>query len=261
MPAPPLPRPPITVSIVSHGQLALILPLLEQLNQHCAQVISRVVLTVNIPEPDLLAGRTWAVPLTRIDNAQALGFGANHNAAFAKDAALGASDWFLVLNPDMRFDADVLTPLLAHARARDGLLAPRILEPAKAGPEVHRRLITPQEILTRRKPGYATPKQPDWIPGLFMLFRGDAYREIHGFDERFFMYGEDFDICARLRLAAWHIRIAENLQARHEAQRASHRSSRHLRWHLGSLARVWLSESFWRYRALLAREAREAPGR
>lgn len=256
MPVLTVPRPPITVSLVSHGQLALILPLLEQLQQHCTEVIARVVLTLNIPEADLLAGRTWRFPLVRIDNAQAKGFGANHNAAFAKDAALGASDWFLVLNPDMRFDADVLTPLLAHAQARDGLLAPRILEPGKPGPEVHRRLITPQEILTRRKPGYPTPTQPDWIPGLFMLLRNEAYRSVGGFDERFFMYGEDFDLCARVRLAGWQIRIAEHLQARHEAQRASHRSLKHLRWHVGSLARVWLSPAFWRYRALLAQEAR-----
>lgn len=256
MPATSPARPPITVSIVSHGQLALILPLLEQLERHCTAVIDRVVLTLNIPEPDLLAGRSWRFALTRIDNAVAQGFGANHNAAFAKAAALGAGDWFLVLNPDMRFDADVLTPLLADAQAGSGLLAPRILEPGKTAPEPHRALITPREILTRRRPGYPTPAQPDWIPGLFMLFRAEAWRAIGGFDERFFMYGEDFDICARLRLAGWHIRIAEHLQARHEAQRASHRSRRHLWWHLSSLARVWVSGAFWRYRALLAQDAR-----
>lgn len=254
MPAPSAPRPPITVSIVSHGQLALILPLLEQLALHCADVLARVVLTLNIPEPDLLTGRHWPFALVRLDNTRPKGFGANHNAAFAQDAALGASDWFLVLNPDMRFDADVLTPLLAQAQPRDGLLAPRILEPGKAGPEAHRRLITPLEILTRNKPGYLAPARPDWLPGLFMLYRSEAYGAIGGFDERFFMYGEDFDICARLRLAGWTIRIAEDLQARHEAQRASHRSTRHLRWHMSSLARVWLSSAFWRYRALLGRE-------
>lgn len=257
MPATPPARRPITVSIVSHGQLDLILPLLDQLEQHCAHVIERVVLTVNIPEPDLLAGRAESprrLPLTRIDNPAPKGLGANHNAAFAQDAALGASDWFLVLNPDMRFDADVLTPLLAHAEADSGLLAPRILEPGKRAPEPHRALITPREILTRRRPGYPTPAQPDWIPGLFMLFRAQAWRAIGGFDERFFMYGEDFDICARLHLAGWRIRIAEHLQARHEAQRASHRSRRHLWWHLSSLARVWTSGAFWRYRALLGVE-------
>lgn len=254
-----IPRSPITVSIVSHGQLSLILPLLAQLAQHCAGVIDRVVLTVNIPEPDLLAGQAWPFALTRIDNPHAKGFGANHNAAFAHCQ----SDWFLVLNPDMRFDSDVLSPLLAQAQAqaRSGLLAPRIQEPDKAGPEVHRALITPREILTRRRPGYAVPAQPDWIPGLFMLFRSQAYREIKGFDERFFMYGEDCDICARLRLAGWSIVIEEALLARHEAQRASHRSLRHLRWHVSSLLRVWMSPAFWQYRALLKQEARTAQKR
>jgi GT2 family glycosyltransferase len=88
---------------------------------------------------------------------------------------------------------------------------------------------------------------PAWIPGLFMLFRSDAYRQVEGFDERFFMYGEDFDICARLRLAGWKLQIAEQLQARHDARRASHRSKRHLYWHVTSLLKVWSSAAFWRY--------------
>jgi GT2 family glycosyltransferase len=83
-----------------------------------------------------------------------------------------------------------------------------------------------------------------------MLFRSEAYRQIGGFDERFFMYGEDFDICARLRLAGWKLSIAEHLQARHDAQRASHSSKRHLYWHLTSLLKVWSSAAFWRYRRL-----------
>lgn len=254
--APAAARPPVTVSIVSHGQLALIVPLLEQLERHSAPAIARVVLTLNILEPDLIAGRRWRFALTRIDNPRPRGFGANHNAAFAHCE----SDWFLVLNPDMRFDADVLAPLLAHARPDSGLLAPRIVEPGRTAPEAHRALLTPCELLARRRPGHRAPAQPDWIPGLFMLVRAAAWRAVGGFDERFFMYGEDFDLCARLRLAGWRIGIAEHLRARHEAQRASHRSARHLRWHLGSLARVWRSAAFWRYRALLRKERAQGSG-
>lgn len=239
-------RPPITISIVSHGQQPLILPLLEQLERHCAHAIDRLVLTVNIPEADRLSDRAWGFAFTRIDNAQPQGFGANNNAAFAHCA----SEWFLVLNPDMRLDSDVLTPLVAQAQADTGLMAPRILEPGKPLPEPHRAIITPREILIRRRLGYPPPAVPLWIPGLFMLFRAQAYRAIGGFDERFFMYGEDFDICARLRLAGWRIQIGEDLVARHDAQRASHRSWRHLWWHLSSLAKVWTSGAFWRYRRL-----------
>ena len=249
MPTPPSSRPPITVSIVSHGQLALVLPLLEQLDRYSRAVIDKVLLTLNIPEADLLAGRTWGFEVERIENASPKGFGANHNQAFERCG----TEWFLVLNPDIRFDNDVLSPLLAQAAADAGLLTPRILEPGKTEPEPHRALLTPLEIVGRKKPGYVRPTVPAWIPGLFMLFRSKAYRQVGGFDEKFFMYGEDFDICARTRLAGWKLQVGENLLARHDAQRESHRSRKYLYWHVTSLLKVWLSASFWRYLRLQGR--------
>jgi len=249
MPTPPSSRPPITVSIVSHGQLALVLPLLEQLDRYSRAVIDKVLLTLNIPEADLLAGRNWGFDVERIENASPKGFGANHNQAFERCG----TEWFLVLNPDIRFDNDVLSPLLAQAAADAGLLTPRILEPGKAEPEPHRALLTPLEIVGRKKPGYVRPTVPAWIPGLFMLFRSKAYRQVGGFDEKFFMYGEDFDICARTRLAGWKLQVGENLLARHDAQRESHRSKKYLYWHVTSLLKVWLSASFWRYLRLQGR--------
>ncbi|WGT62708.1 glycosyltransferase family 2 protein [Variovorax paradoxus] len=249
MPAPSPTLPPITVSIVSHGQLALIKPLLEQLGHFSGGSVAKVVLTLNIPEPDgVLAGQESGFPVERIENASPKGFGANHNQAFQHCD----TPWFLVLNPDIRFDGDVLAPLIAQAAPDAGLLTPRILEPGKSSPEQHREIITPLEIVTRRRPGYARPAVPAWIPGLFMLFRSDAYRQIGGFDERFFMYGEDFDICARTQLAGWKLQVGEDLLARHEAQRASRSSKKHLYWHVTSLLKVWTSGAFWRYRRLKA---------
>lgn len=251
MPMSPPHAPAITVSIVSHGQLALIEPLLDQLARYSNAVVAKVVLTINVPEPDILAGRTWAFPVERIENRTPMGFGANHNQAFTRCT----TPWFLVLNPDIRLDSDVLTPLLAQAAPTSGLLTPRILEPGKSVPEQHRATITPREILTRRKAGYVRPQVPAWIPGLFMLFRSEAYAAIDGFDERFFMYGEDFDICARIQLAGWRLQVGEDLVARHDAQRASHAKAKHLYWHVTSLLKVWASATFWRYRQLEDKKA------
>lgn len=246
MPTSPSSSPAVTVSIVSHGQLELVRPLLEQLDRFSRALTAKVVLTLNIPEPDLLAGASWGFEIERIENAVPLGFGANHNQAFDRCA----TPWFLVLNPDIRFDRDVLAPLIAQAAPDSGLLTPRILEPGKSEPEQHRAIITPLEILRRKRPDYVRPLVPDWIPGLFMLFRSEAYRQVGGFDERFFMYGEDFDICARTRLAGWKLQVAEDLTALHDARRASRTSLRHLYWHVTSLLKVWLSRPFWRYRRL-----------
>ncbi|MBT2298885.1 glycosyltransferase family 2 protein [Variovorax paradoxus] len=245
----PSSSPAVTVSIVSHGQLELVRPLLEQLDRFSRALTAKVVLTQNIAEPDLLAGTHWGFEIERIENAVPLGFGANHNQAFDRCT----TPWFLVLNPDIRFDRDVLAPLIAQAAPDSGLLTPRILEPGKSEPEQHRAIITPLEILRRKRPDYVLPLAPDWIPGLFMLFRSEAYRQVGGFDERFFMYGEDFDICARTRLAGWKLQVAEDLTALHDAQRASRTSLRHLYWHVTSLLKVWLSAAFWRYRKLGAR--------
>lgn len=246
--SPPLPTASpsprlITVSIVSHGQLGLIRPLLEQLDRFSDAVVEKVILTINIPEADVLGDASFRFPIERIENDAPKGFGANHNRAFRHCS----TPWFLVLNPDIRFDRDVLAPLVAQAAPDSGLLTPRILEPGKTEPEQHRAIITPLEILTRRRPDYVRPTVPAWIPGLFMLFRSEAYAAIGGFDERFFMYGEDFDICARTRLAGWRLQVGEDLVALHDARRASHGSMRHLWWHLHSLLKVWCSRAYWDY--------------
>lgn len=248
---PVTPHRPVTVSIVSHGQQGLLLPLLEQLHRHCAAVIDKVVLTVNIPEADLVRDTGWGFPVERIVNARPQGFGANHNAAFKHCE----SDWFLVLNPDIRLEGGLLQSLLARARAESGVLAPRIVEPGSehAGPEPHRALLTPWEIVMRNRAGYRSPIEPTWIPGMFMLLRAEAYAQISGFDGRFFMYGEDFDLCARLGLAGWGIQVGEDLYVQHHARRASRRNRRHLLWHFVSLTRVWLSRAFWQYRNLRRR--------
>jgi len=238
---------PVTVSIVSHGQLALIAPLLAQLDRHSQASIAKVLLTINIPEPDSPTPENCGFPVERIENAAPQGFGANHNQAFARCK----SEWFVALNPDIRLDGDVLAPMLALARADAGVMTPRIIEPGKTAPEAHRAMLTPWEILTRRRADYVAPAVPIWIPGLFMLFRSRAFAEVGGFDGRFFMYGEDFDICARLRLAGWKIVVAPDLLALHDARRAAHKDVRHFLWFVSSVVKVWLSSAFWRYRRLL----------
>lgn len=240
--------PSVTVSIVSHRQWPLVQPLLAQLVRLCRGSVAKIVLTINVPEPVEVVTDA-AVPIQIVRNARPKGFGANHNAAFASCS----TPWFLVLNPDVRLEADVIASLLARAEPRTALLAPRIQEPGKPQPEPFRHVVTPVELLLRRLPHYRPPEQPAWLAGMFMLVRSQAFAELGGFDERFFMYCEDFDLCARLRLAGWELQVADDLRVLHEAQRASNSSLRPLAWHLASFVKLWTSGAFWRYRSMSRR--------
>lgn len=244
---------PVTVSVVSHLQAKLVGSLLADLSRYCSPAIHKVVLTCNLPEPLPACPDDLAFPLEVIHNPQPMGFGANHNQAFKRCD----SEWFLVINPDVRLQSDVLTNLLQRATPRTGLLAPQELNVAGERVENLRGLITPWELFQRqvRKCLPPPPAHGGWVKGMFMLVRAAAYREAQGFDERFFMYCEDFDLCARLVLKEWAVDHHDDLTVMHAWQRDSHKSSAQLRRHLASLARMWTSESFWRYRQWLGNKA------
>ena len=240
---------PVTVSVVSHLQAKLVEGLLADLNRHCAAAIHKVVLTCNRPEPLPDIPDNLAFPLEIIHNPLPMGFGANHNQAFERCD----SEWFLVINPDVRLHSDVLSSLLRRAGPRTGLLSPQELNEAGERVDNLRGLITPWELVHRQvlKHPPPPPASGGWVKGMFMLLRTQAFRDVDGFDPRYFMYCEDFDLCARLMLAKWTVAHYADIVVTHAWQRDSHGSSTHLKHHLQSFFRMWTSNTFWRYRKLV----------
>ncbi len=230
----------VTVSIVSHGQGDWVLRLLGQLGALCQGAVAKVVVTVNIPEGHAFDSLALPFPLEVIANTAPQGFGRNHNQAFQRCD----SPWFLVLNPDIGLTGDALGLLLRDVPQTVGLIAPRVQEPQDTRPTPERDIITPWEVFfSQRTP----PPAPVWFPGMFMLFRAAAYRQVAGFDERFHLYCEDFDICARTRLKGWALLRRHTVTVQHDAQRHSHLRWRYLSWHVASLLRLWTAGAFWRY--------------
>jgi GT2 family glycosyltransferase len=65
---------------------------------------------------------------------------------------------------------------------------------------------------------YARPGAPDWLEGACLLVRRVALERIDGFDERFFLYCEDTDLCARLRTLGYDIRYEPEAVSVHLGQ-------------------------------------------
>jgi GT2 family glycosyltransferase len=83
---------------------------------------------------------------------------------------------------------------------------------------------------------------PDWAAGMFLLFRSHDFRLLNGFDERFYLYYEDVDICTRAWNAGMIIVACPFVSVVHKARRESHRNLMFLSWHLKSMARY-----FWKH--------------
>ncbi|MGH8671273.1 MAG: glycosyltransferase, partial [Burkholderiales bacterium] len=172
----------------------------------------------------------------------AKGFAANHNAAFR----FAKADCFCVLNPDIQLKEDPFPALLgALGDSGIGVVAPRILSPAGEIENSARRFPTLPAILKKalgiaRTRDYEignAPIHPEWVAGMFMLFRSETFRKLGGFDERYFLYYEDVDLCLRLRHAGYDVLLMPQVSAIHDARRQSHRNLRYLLMHTTSLLR------------------------
>ena len=236
----------IHLSIVSHGQSRLVSGLLADIARFCALADLSVTVLSNVPEdapvvPPGLSGR-----VARATNEARAGFGANHNKVFASCAA----PFFCVLNPDLRLTSDPFCALLAaFADPRVAFAAPAALDPQGAIQDNARELPTPWSIASKlwsapRGPDYPVDGgvvNPDWVSGFFMVCRSSAFRELGGFDERYFLYYEDIDLCTRARLAGWKNAWLPAVSVVHDARRRSHRNVRYLLWHLRSAVRFFAS--------------------
>ena len=249
----------LVLSVVSHGQGTLVKNLLDDLAQRTSRGFT-VVVTVNIPEDLPFVPGNYPFRVLLLQNRERMGYGSNHNQAFRAVA----SEFFCVLNPDIRLVEDPF-PALLQVLCSPGpaAAAPRMLSAEGQREDNARCFPTPWAIARKAlgmpervaSPGAA---RPDWIGGMFMLFRSEAFARVGGFNERYFMYYEDVDICARLRLRGQSVALCEQAAAIHDARRDSHRKPRYLVWHLSSMLRFFLSGPF---RRLMLRRWRGGPGR
>lgn len=231
----------LVVSVVSHGHGPLVQAMLLDLARLSATTVRRVVLTQNIPEPDPTPpAQGWPFTLQVLKNRAAAGFGANHNRALA-----GATEPFVcVLNPDVVFtEGDPFAALVqAVTLPGAGCAYPVQLDVAGCVQDSERELPTPSALWRRRALGRSEVRV-DWVNAACWVLPQSAWRAVGGFDEAYFMYCEDVDLCLRLRQVGWAL-VRVPVQVVHAGQRASHRRWNHLRWHIGSLLRLWRSPAY-----------------
>jgi hypothetical protein len=170
------------------------------------------------------------------------GFASGVNQGFAATSA----QHVLIMNPDCRLIAGAIAALCAdlEEHPRCAIAGPKILNPdgsvqgsARGDPDMLTGLFGRTPVLgrvLRRMPlarrnvvsdhvvrSGDAGADVDWVSGACLLARRDPLIEVGGFDERYFLYWEDADLCRRLRHAGYSVRYVTGAGAIHRVGQSS----------------------------------------
>ncbi|MEN9557718.1 MAG: hypothetical protein RL141_87 [Candidatus Parcubacteria bacterium] len=176
--------------------------------------------------------------VTVIDAGTNRGFGAGNNIALRETRG----KYVMLINPDLTLFPGEMEKLLAFAEGVPdvGIIGPRVENPDGSRQESCTRLSTPLIPLYRRTPlgrtpwgvravdryfmrdtSHHDPHDAEAVYGAAMLIRREVLDTVGMFDERFFMYYEDEDLCRRAAAAGWRVHYAPVARFVHYHQRES----------------------------------------
>ncbi|GBC93005.1 N-acetylglucosaminyl-diphospho-decaprenol L-rhamnosyltransferase [bacterium HR15] len=151
-----------------------------------------------------------------------LGFAKGHNEL----ARHAQGRYLLILNPDTLMLEDALDNLIRFAEAHPeaGIIGPKLLNPDGSLQYSCRRFPNPIAAIFRNTPlgrlfphnrytrdylmldwDHRSVREVDWVSGAAMLVSRAVYEQLGGFDEQFFIYVEDVDLCYRAWQAGWKV--------------------------------------------------------
>ena len=156
-----------------------------------------------------------------------LGFGRGNNR-LANDAK---GEFILLLNPDTIPESDEIARLVAFANRRPqaGAWGGRVITPdGRVDPGCHQGMISCAERIASllglarlfgRRLSYTDrrPQRIDVVTGAFLLTRRSLWEQLGGFDERFFMYAEEVDLCKRVSDAGFELWSDPSIVMKHDS--------------------------------------------
>ena len=211
----------------------------------------------NLPDGDALCaardafrGKLEAIGFAEYVDAHGnLGFGVANNLALN----MADSEYHVFVNPDVLFTEDALYELKAFmdATPEAGMCIPRMTDEAGEMQLVYRREVTVLDAFNRmflknamakrdrwhcmRDEDYARPFRVPFGQGSFLFGRTALLKELGGFDDRYFMYLEDADLCKRVNEASA-LYYCPDATVIHKWEKGSHKNKTLLKHHLQSYA-------------------------
>jgi len=225
----------VTVVVVSFEAREALLAALASVRAHAGLPVETIVVDNASADGSAEAVRAAFPDALVIANPENVGFARACNQGWR----VARAPFVLFLNPDAELLPGALPAFLAFVQRRTdaGAAGPRTRSgdgsiQVSTGPDLglvsewrQRRLVLG---VARREPWalaqaealYAREHEPGWVSGSCLLARRTALEQVSGFDEGFFLYEEDADLCRRLRRAGWSVAFTPDAEIRHQLGRS-----------------------------------------
>lgn len=196
-----------------------------------------------------------------------LGYGSGHNIALKK-AIEEKADYHAILNPDIYWEDNVIENLSEYMNQHPecGFVMPKVLYPNGETQYLCKLIPTPADLILRRFipiktwqnkhdykyemhwTGYDKIMEIPILSGCFMMLRCGTIKKTGGFDERYFMYAEDVDLCRRIGQISTTI-YYPGVSIYHEYAKGSYGNKKMLRMHVSSIIKYfnkwgWFFDSY-----------------
>ena len=187
-----------------------------------------------------------------------IGFGMGHNSILHK--LTSKNKYHLILNPDVSFHPEILEKLVLKMESSESLsmIAPRVLNTNNKLLYTARRYPNLFELIFRflgifkkftttgeyKNQNHKEPFSPDFVQGSFMLFKTDDLLQLNGFDNRFFMYMEDVDICRRIDQLGKKKLFYPKVEIIHTHRKGSSKSIKLFIIHISSIIKYFMKWGF-----------------
>lgn len=147
------------------------------------------------------------------------GYAGGMNAGIAFWLRQGHPDPILIITPDAAVADDTLRILIDEYRRTpdSGIVGPTMFYARGSNPMVCTGgTVEPDRARVRLQRGRSDePREVDYVDGCCMLCRPAALEAVTGFDEAYFIYYEEIDLCRRVRAAGWRVRVVPNAEVDH----------------------------------------------
>ena len=225
----------LSIIIVNYHQSQLLKNALESIHSTAKKIQFEVIVIDNSSKDEGLKTILNQFPKIRlIDNSNNLGFAYANN----QGAKIAKGQFLLFVNPDTVMKEGSITEMLRHLRLNPstGVVAPKVLNPngtiqysCRKFPTIWSGLFNRYSLLTHLFPNnrfskeylmsdfdHNSTRSVDWVSGCCMMIPLSIFIEVDGFDENYFLFVEDVDLCKTMKKKKYKVDYLSNAEILHK---------------------------------------------